>query len=83
MIKTESENLKRLREILKEIEVQDFNFTQDQEKEYQKMTLDIDHLIHEEISKINCETNKECKLKSYETLFNSIIYLIENKKAII
>ena len=32
MIKTESENLKRLREILKEIEVQDFNFTQDQEK---------------------------------------------------
>ena len=35
MIKTESENLKRLREILKEIEVQDFNFTQ--EKQYQKM----------------------------------------------
>ena len=81
MVKTESENLKKLREIVKEIESQDFDFSNDHD--YERLTNSIDDLIHVEMKKINCETNKECKLKSYESLFNSIIYLIENKKAIV
>ena len=107
MVKQESENLKKLREIVKEIEVQNFGGesslnTTDTKIDYfkygiggnevkssnnqtkqQKLTHDIDDLIHEEMNKINSESNKECKLKSYECLFESIINMIENKKAII
>lgn len=81
MIKTESENLKKLREIVKEIESQEFDFSSDQD--YERLTKSIDDLIHVEMKKINCETNKDCKLKSYETLFTSIITLLESTKHLI
>lgn len=81
MIKTESENLKKLRQIVKEIELQEFDFEDD--NDYQRLTESIDNLIHNEMSKINCETNKECKLKSYEALFTSIITLLESSKHLI
>lgn len=81
MVKTESENLKKLREIVKEIESQDFDFSDDHD--YERLTKNIDDLIHVEMKKINCETNKECKLKSYEALFTSIITLLEGTKHLI
>jgi len=81
MIKTESENLKKLREVIKEIELQKFDF--DNDHDYERLTESIDNLIHDEMGKINSETNKECKLKSYEALFTSIIALIEGSKHLI
>lgn len=81
MIKTESENLKKLREIVKEIESQEFDFSND--SDYERLTESIDNLIHVEMKKINCETNKDCKLKSYEALFTSIITLLESSKHLI
>jgi len=81
MIKTESENLKKLREIVKEIESQEFDFNDD--NDYQRLTESIDDLIHVEMKKINCESNKDCKLKSYEALFTSIITLLESSKHLI
>jgi hypothetical protein len=81
MVKTESENLKKLREIVIEIENQKFNFSDDDD--YQRLTESIDNLIHKEIGKINCESNKDCKLKSYEALFTSILGLIEGAKHIL
>jgi hypothetical protein len=81
MVKTESENLKKLREIITEIENQKFNFSDDDD--YQRLTESIDNLIHKEMDKINCELNKDCKLKSYEALFTSILGLIEGAKHIL
>jgi len=81
MVKTESENLKKLREIITEIENQKFNFSDDDD--YQRLTESIDNLIHKEMDKINCESNKDCKLKSYEALFTSILGLIEGAKHIL
>jgi hypothetical protein len=81
MVKTESENLKKLREIVIEIENRKFNFSDDDD--YQRLTESIDNLIHKEIGKINCESNKDCKLKSYEALFTSILGLIEGAKHIL
>lgn len=81
MVKTESENLKKLREIVNEIENQKFNFSDDDD--YQRLTESIDNLIHKEMGKINCESNKDCKLKSYEALFTSILGLIEGAKHIL
>lgn len=81
MVKNESENLKKLRQIVKEIETQEFNF--DDDDDYRRLTESIDNLIHNEMNKINCEANKECKLKSYEALFTSIITLLEGSKHIL
>lgn len=81
MVRVESENLKKLREIVKEIEVQKFDFTDDHD--YQRLTESIDNLIHVELKKINCETNDGCKLKSYESLFTSIITLLEGSKLLV
>jgi hypothetical protein len=81
VIKTESENLKKLREIVKEIDEKNFDFGND--NDYERLTKNIDDLIHVEMKKINCETNKDCKLKSYETLFTSIITLLEGTKHLI
>ena len=80
MVKTESENLIKLRQIVKEIETQEFDFSDD--KDYHRLIESVDDLIHNEMSKINCETNKECKLKSYETLFASILTILEGTKHI-
>lgn len=80
MVKTESENLKKLRQIVTEIETKKFNFSDD--NDYGRLTESIDNLIHNEIDKINCDSNKNCKLKSYEALFTSIIGLIEGAKHI-
>lgn len=81
MIKNESENLTKLRQIVKEIESQEFNF--DDDKDYQRLIESIDNLIHNEMGKISCETNKDCKLKSYETLFTSVVTLLEGSKHLI
>jgi len=78
MVKTESENLKKLRQIVAEIDSQKFNFSDN--NDYQRLTESIDNLIHNELNKINCESNKDCKLKSYEALFTSILGLIEGAK---
>jgi hypothetical protein len=78
MVKPESENLKKLREIIKEIESKNFILSDD--TNYHKLTENIDTLIHKEMGKINCESNKDCKLKSYEALFTSILGLIEGTK---
>lgn len=81
MVKVESENLKKLREIVKEIENQEFDFNNDYD--YERLTDSIDNLINVEMKKINCETNKDCKLKSYEALFTSIATLLESSKHLI
>ena len=81
MIKVESENLKKLREIVKEIENQEFDFNND--NDYERLTDSIDNLISVEMKKINCETNKDCKLKSYEVLFTSIATILESSKHLI
>lgn len=81
MVKNESENLIKLRQIVKEIESQKFDFGDD--KDYQRLIESIDNLIHHEMSKINCETNNDCKLKSYETLFASVVTLLEGSKHLI
>lgn len=81
MVKVESENLKKLREIVKEIENQEFDFNNDYD--YERLTDSIDNLINVEMKKINCETNKDCKLKSYEALFTSIVSLLESSKHLI
>lgn len=81
MVKNESENLIKLRQIVKEIELQEFDFGND--KDYQRLIESVDSLIHNEMGKINCETNKDCKLKSYETLFTSIVTLLEGSKHLI
>lgn len=81
MIKTESENLVKLRQIVKEIESKEFDFGDD--KDYQRLIESVDNLIHNEMGKINCETNKDCKIKSYETLFASIITILEGSKHLI
>jgi hypothetical protein len=78
MIKSESENLKKLRKIIEEIESKDFSISDD--SNYHRLTESIDVLIHKEMGKINCESNKDCKLKSYEALFTSILGLIEGTK---
>jgi hypothetical protein len=59
MVKVESENLKKLREIVREIENQEFDFNNDYD--YERLTDSIDNLINVEMKKINCETNKDCK----------------------
>jgi hypothetical protein len=81
MVKTESENLVKLRQIVKEIESKEFDFGDD--KDYQRLIESVDDLIHNEMSKINCETNKDCKIKSYETLFASIVTILESSKHLI
>lgn len=81
MIKNESENLMKLRQIVKEIESQEFNF--DDDKDYQRLIESVDNLIHNEMGKISCETNKDSKLKSYETLFTSVVTLLESSKHLI
>lgn len=81
MINKDSENLVKLRQVIKEIETQNFNF--DDDNDYQRLTESIDSMIHNEMGKINCESNKECKLKSYEALFTSIIGLLEGSKHLI
>lgn len=81
MIKVESENIKKLREIVKEIENQEFDFNND--NDYERLTDSIDNLISVEMKKINCETNKDCKLKSYEVLFTSIATILESSKHLI
>jgi hypothetical protein len=81
MVKNESENLVKLRQIVKEIESHEFDFSDD--KDYQRLIGSIDNLIHHEMNKINCETNKDCKLKSYETLFASVVTLLEGSKHLI
>lgn len=78
MVKSESENLRKLHEIVKQIESKNFIVSDD--KGYYKLTKNIDSLIHTEMNKINCESNKDCKLKSYEALFTSILGLIEGTK---
>ena len=81
MVNNDSENLVKLRKVIKEIETQNFNF--DDDNDYQRLTESIDNMIHNEMGKINCESNKECKLKSYEALFTSIIGLLEGSKHLI
>lgn len=81
MVNNDSENLVKLRQVIKEIETQNFNF--DDDNDYQRLTESIDSMIHNEMGKINCESNKECKLKSYEALFTSIIGLLEGSKHLI
>lgn len=81
MVKVESENIKKLREIVKEIENQEFDFNND--NDYERLTDSIDNLICVEMKKINCETNKDCKLKSYEVLFTSIATILESSKHLI
>ena len=81
MVKVESENIKKLREIVKEIENQEFDFNND--NDYERLTDSIDNLISVEMKKINCETNKDCKLKSYEVLFTSIAAILESSKHLI
>lgn len=81
MVNKDSENLVKLRQVIKEIETQNFNF--DDDNDYQRLTESIDSMIHNEMGKINSESNKECKLKSYEALFTSIIGLLEGSKHLI
>jgi len=76
----ESENLKKLREVVTLLEAHDFDF---EDHNYQKLTEEIDDLIHVEMDKINHSNNKSCKLKAYEALFTSIISLIEGSKHLI
>jgi inosine/xanthosine triphosphate pyrophosphatase family protein len=76
----ESENLKKLREVVTLLEAHDFDF---EDNDYQKLTCEIDDLIHVEMDKINQANNKSCKLKAYEALFTSIITLIEGSKHLI
>ena len=76
----ESENLKKLREVVTLLEAHVFDF---EDNDFQKLTCEIDDLIHVEMDKINQANNKSCKLKAYEALFTSIITLIEGSKHLI
>jgi hypothetical protein len=75
----ESENIIKLREIVKKMEDDDLEF----EVGYKKITNQIDDLVHKEILKITSEKNKDSKIKCYEALFTTIISMIEGGKHII
>lgn len=79
---SESENLKKLHEIVKIFESQKetSNINDIQHKELNEK---IDSLIHHELKKIEYEDDNNSKLKCYETLFTTIIGLLEGAKQII
>ena len=59
----ESENLKKLREVVTLLETHDFDF---EDHNYQKLTEEIDDLIHVEMDKIN-----QAKQKDIETTYKN------------
>lgn len=82
MKKNNSENLKKLRLLVNKIETQKIDFYDDSHI-YEGLNKEIDILIHEEISKINLETDTNNKLKSYECLFTTILNLLEGNKELV
>lgn len=84
MGKDSLENLKKLREIVEIMESQKDKFEfDDSMPDYTELTDKINNLIHEELKKIQYEDDDRIKLKSYETLFTSIIGLLEGVKQIV
>jgi len=84
MVKKESENLKKLRQISLELENRSFEFNINEESnQYKILTDKIDSLVHEELKKMDTEKDSNNKLQCYETLFTSIVFLLEGVKQVV
>lgn len=82
--RTESENLKKLHEIVKVIELHKNQFGIDYSvSQYKDLTEKIDSLIHVELKKLEFENDNNSKLKCYETLFTTIVGLLEGIKQVV
>jgi len=78
-----SENLQKLEKLINKLETTDFVFESDNDDYYLKLTRKIDYLIHDELKKIELEKNHNNKLRCYESLFTSVICLLEGVKHIV
>jgi len=78
-----SENLQKLEKLINKLETTDFVFESDNDDYYLKLTRKIDYLIHDELKKIELEKNNNNKLRCYESLFTSVICLLEGVKHIV
>lgn len=78
---SKSENLKKLHEIVKIFESQKEEPRVD-DIQYRELNEKIDILIHDELKKLEYEDDNNNKLKCYETLFATIIGLLEGAKQI-
>ena len=78
-----SENLQKLEKLINKLETTDFVFESDNDDYYLKLTRKIDYLIHDELKKIELEKNNSNKLRCYESLFTSVICLLEGVKHIV
>ena len=80
----ESENLKKLHEIVEIIESHKDQFEiDDSMSQYKELTEKIDSLIHAELKKLEFENDNTSKLKCYEALFTTIVGLLEGAKQVV
>jgi hypothetical protein len=80
MEKKEPENLQKLRVLVTKLQGLEFEPSSDQ---YKKLTDKIDSLLHEELKKLEYEKDTQNKLQCYESLFASIVVLLEGVKQIV
>lgn len=83
MVKNESENLKKLRVLVDKIQSKEFEFESPSSNQYKDLTDKIDSLIHEELKKVEFEKDAKSRLQCYESLFSSIVVLLEGVKQIV
>lgn len=80
----ESENLKKLHEIVEIIESHKDQFEIDNSiSQYKELTEKIDSLIHAELKKLKFENDNTSKLKCYEALFTTILSLLDGVKQVV
>ena len=85
-VKSETENLKQLRKIVKKIESTGFSTKTGEPiwgydpSQYRNLTEKIDSMVHEELKKLDSEKTDSGRLQTYESLFTSIVSLLEGVK---
>ena len=78
-----SENLRNLKKIVKKLESESFDVNSfDEDDKYKDLSKQIDLIIHEELKNIELQPDNKSKIRCYESLFSSIILLLESVKQI-
>jgi len=84
MVNKNSDNLKKLREIVGKMESQKEIFEMEESIPYHdELTDKINGLIHDGLNNLTHEQNDRVKLKNYEALFTSIIAVFEGVKQMV
>lgn len=78
-----SENLESLKKIVAKLESKNFDVDSfDEDDKYRELSKQIDSMIHEELKNIELQPDNKSKIRCYESLFSSIILLLESIKQI-